>query len=335
MGNALRPQGLIERLEIRRLMAADLSTTLTFAPGAYSPGDMVSGSFTVRNSGTTTVTPTFNVSIHLSTDRIYGNADDLTLVNLPVSSDVPAGFSVKVDAVAPVPNVVPGTAYYVAVKIDSGNTVAESNENNNVTITDLAAIQIVNSSGVLPILGTDAADRITVSHAPGVITVDINGVKANYSTNKVTSVAVYSGAGDDYVTIGNGNTKSYVYGGDGNDTLIGGDGNDSLSGGANKDRIYGAQGNDDLRGNGGNDALFGQDGIDRLFGGDGNDWLDGGSSNDRLQGDAGNDTMYGQSGNDHFYAKADGGIDSLIGGSGTDDARVDAGDIVNTIELLS
>src|SRR4051812_17459637 len=164
-------------------MAADLSTSLSFASGAYKTGDMVSGSFTVRNTGTSAVTPTFNVAVHLSTDKIYGNADDLTLVNVPVSTDIPAGISASINASAPMPNLVaPGTAYYVAVKIDSGNTVAESNENNNVTITDLAPIQILNSSGVLPILGTDAADTITISHTTSTVTVKINSSTTNYPT---------------------------------------------------------------------------------------------------------------------------------------------------------
>jgi Ca2+-binding RTX toxin-like protein len=316
-------------------MSADLTGSLSFKPGAYKTGDMVNGSFTLQNAGSSTVTTNFNVAVHLSTDRTYGNADDLSVINIPVTTDIPGHISATFTATAPLPAIAPGTAYYVAIKIDSANKVAESNESNNYIIGDLAAIQVVNSSGALPVLGTDNADKIVVSKAPGVITVEMNGVKTNYSTNTVTTVIVLSGAGDDSVTIGDGITNDYVYGGDGNDTIVGGNGNDSLSGGANKDRIYGAQGNDVLRGNGGNDALFGQDGIDRLFGGAGNDWLDGGSSNDRLQGDANNDTMYGQGGNDHFYAKADGGIDSLIGGSGTDDARRDAGDIVNTIEILS
>ncbi|HTL28371.1 MAG TPA: calcium-binding protein [Tepidisphaeraceae bacterium] len=316
-------------------MSADLTGSLSFKPGAYKTGDIVSGSFTLQNLGSSTITSSFNVAIHLSTDKTYGNADDLSLANIPVSTDIPGHLSVNFSADAPLPAIAPGTAYYVAIKLDSANKVAESNESNNYLITDLAAIQVVNSSGALPVIGTDNADKIIVSKAPGVITVEMNGTKTNYSTNVVTTVIVLSGAGDDSVTIGNGITNDYVYGGDGNDTIVGGDGVDTLSGGANKDRLYGAQGNDVLRGNGGNDALFGQDGVDRLFGGTGNDWLDGGSSNDRLQGDSDNDTMYGQSGNDHFFAKADGGIDSLIGGSGTDDAQRDSGDIVNSIEVLS
>jgi len=335
VGNASRAHSLIESLESRQLMSADLTGSLNFKPGAYKAGDIISGGFTIQNAGSSTVTSSFNIAIHLSTDRTYGNADDLSIVNIPVSTDIPGHLSATFTADAPLPNIVPGTAYYVAIKIDSANKVAESNESNNYIITDLAAIQIVDASGALPVLGTDNADKIVVSKAPGVITVEINGTKTNYSTNKVTTVVVLPGAGDDSVTIGNGITHDYVYGGDGNDTIVGGDGDDSLSGGANKDRLYGAQGNDVLRGNGGNDALFGQDGVDRLFGGTGNDWLDGGSSNDRLQGDSDADTMYGQSGNDHFFAKNDGGKDSLIGGSGTDDAQRDSTDIVNTIETLT
>lgn len=125
-----------------------------------------------------------------------------------------------------------------------------------------------------------------------------------------------------------------IYGMDGNDVILGGDGDDSLVGNANKDWIEGGAGNDVLRGYGGKDTLYGEDGIDKLYGGDGDDYLFGGSSNDRLQGDAGNDMLFGQKGDDHFYAKNDGGIDRLYGDDGTDDARVDANDILNRIEII-
>lgn len=325
----------IEQLELRRFLAADLSSTLNIQPGAYHPGDIISGSYTLRNNGPTTVTATFNIDIHLSKDRTYGNSDDLTVISVPVSADIPGNASFSFPASYPVPNLVGNQAYYVGIKVDSNNTVAESNEGNNLSFTDLAAIQILSDSGVLPIVGTDGDDSITVSHTSSTVTVKINDTVSNYSTSEVTSVACYSGDGNDTVIIGNGNTTSYVYGGYGNDTIYGGDGNDSLLGGANKDRIYGGNGNDALRGNGGNDALFGQSGIDRLYGGTGNDWLDGGSSNDRLQGDSDQDTLWGQSGNDHFFAQ-DGVFDSLIGGTGdADDAHYDHGlDFTNTIETL-
>ena len=79
--------------------------------------------------------------------------------------------------------------------------------------------------------------------------------------------------------------------------------------------------------------LYGEAGLDRLYGYDGNDWLEGNSSNDRLEGGAGLDTMLGQKGDDHFFAK-DGEIDQLFGGDNTDDARVDAGDVLATLETL-
>jgi Ca2+-binding RTX toxin-like protein len=142
--------------------------------------------------------------------------------------------------------------------------------------------------------------------------------------------ALYGGPGDDTVYGSSGNDK--LFGDDGADKVLGEDGDDYLSGGAQKDSMFGGLGNDRLNGNGGNDRLFGEAGLDRLYGYDGNDWLEGNSSNDRLEGGAGLDTMLGQKGNDHFFAN-DGENDQLFGGDGTDDATVNAGDLLSSIEV--
>ena len=158
------------------------------------------------------------------------------------------------------------------------------------------------------------------------------GAGDDYLIGSKNDDAMYGGVGDDVLIAGPGADR--VFGDDGADKLLGDDGDDYLSGAAQKDTLEGGLGNDRLNGNGGNDRLFGNAGIDRLYGYDGADWLDGGSSNDRLEGGGGLDTMLGQKGNDHFFAK-DSEVDQLFGGDGTDDAAINSGDVVATIEVTT
>lgn len=321
--------GLIESLEPRRMLTADLAASMSVTVKGYNPGDIIDGSFTLKNLGTSTIKTGFTVDFRLSNNTTYGDSDDQGDVQVPVSLHIPPGtYPVAVQVQIPVPiNIKPGS-YYIVGKVDSGNTVKETNENNNVFSTaNLGAITI-NSGGPTMVEGTSAADTIIVSSSNGKIAVKINGKSTTYNG----SVSIDGGAGNDSITIGDGVSGISVNGGDGDDYIVDGDGSNTLSGGAGKDKIYGGEGNDRLNGNGGNDKLFGEGGADRLYGGDGNDYLDGGSSNDRLEGDAGDDTMYGQSGDDKFYAKDNTGHDQLFGGSGTDSAQTDGLDTKSSIE---
>jgi hypothetical protein len=114
-------------------------------------------------------------------------------------------------------------------------------------------------------------------------------------------------------------------------TLRGTLGSDVLVGTPGDDVIYGLWGNDVIRGRGGNDLVVGGRGNDRLGGGHGRDRLVGGpgrdalvgaEGNDRLRGDAGRDVVSGRGGAD-FIAARDGERDTLHGGPGRDEGRID------------
>lgn len=319
----------VETLERRQLLTADLAATMSVTVKGYNPGDMIAGSFTLKNLGTSTIKTAFTVDLRLSNNTTYGDSDDQGDLQIPVTTHIPPGtFPVAVQVQIPVPVNIPAGNYYIVGKVDSGNTVKETNEKNNVFSTaDLGAITI-NSGGPTTVEGTSAADTIIVASSGGKTVVKINGKSTTYSG----TVSIDGGAGNDSITIGDGVSGISVNGGDGDDYIVDGDGSNTLSGGAGKDKIYGGEGNDRLNGNGGNDKLFGEGGADRLYGYDGNDYLDGGSSNDRLEGGAGDDTMYGQSGDDKFYAKDTTGHDQLFGGSGTDSAQTDSIDVKSSIE---
>lgn len=78
---------------------------------------------------------------------------------------------------------------------------------------------------------------------------------------------------------------TYIYAGDGNDSVSGANGDDVLYGDGGNDTIYGGNGNDEIYGGTGNDSLNGGAGSDTYYfnAGDGNDVVsDGSGSNDSL-----------------------------------------------------
>ena len=132
-------------------------------------------------------------------------------------------------------------------------------------------------------------------------------------------------------------TESHVSG-----TLVGGDLDDDFRVFANLD-----EGNSTMVGNGGNDKLIAGDYTDSLDGGAGNDMLNGGYGNDTITGGPGQDTIQGDAtsttcgywsytckipfGNDVINAR-DGEADNVDCGVGTDQAIVDAIDVVANCE---
>lgn len=174
----------------------------------------------------------------------------------------------------------------------------------------------LDGAGILNITGTGRADRILVSIAAGLLSVDFDGDIRNFDASTIASIMVDAGLGNDFVSLGNYNGTSTILGGDGNDTIIGGAGKDSLIGGSGADSIDGAGGNDFIDGEQDNDTLLGGDGVDRIFGGDGRDRLCGGNGNDLCDGETGRDSVNGNGGNDQL-AGGDGN-DLVDGGSGND-----------------
>jgi Ca2+-binding RTX toxin-like protein len=168
-----------------------------------------------------------------------------------------------------------------------------------------------------------------------------------------SAVAASEVVGDDGNNTLVGTSKAdQLYGRGGDDTLDGRGGNDDLDGGPGADTFRGGPGNDavsytgtaavkvtlDGRRNDGaageNDnvgsdveAVYGADGDDTLTGTRRPETLDGGPGDDRIDGRGGVDGLYGGAGDDDIDA-ADGDIDTVDCGPGTDTVRVDAGDSV-------
>jgi hypothetical protein len=149
-----------------------------------------------------------------------------------------------------------------------------------------------------------------------------------------------SSAADHLAAFG-GDDHVHAYGGA--DCVSAGAGNDEIELGLGDDAGLGRGGHDLLDGGPGNDVLYGGLGADRLFGGDGDDLLaddavdrardvlDGGAGNDELRAGLGADVLLGGDGDDELHA-ANGAIDELDCGAGTDRAFADRGDVVTGCE---
>jgi Ca2+-binding RTX toxin-like protein len=158
------------------------------------------------------------------------------------------------------------------------------------------------------------------------------------------------------VTLGAGQDRLEVRGGDANDTLAWGSRGVALNGDGDRDVTFrgveqiggtGGAGNDLLTAAGGFGAgtaftrafgASGFDGDDRVIGGRGNDFLEGDAGSDRLVGGAGLDRLLGGDGRDRLLGRSGGdhleggpGRDEMLAGLGRDllDARDGIGELVH------
>jgi Ca2+-binding RTX toxin-like protein len=141
--------------------------------------------------------------------------------------------------------------------------------------------------GVLTVEGTESSDRIALrlrAGNPGTLQVDVGddgSAEFNFDRERVTSITVAAGAGNDLVRIDDSNgafTNSIPT------TIAGDDGNDFLLGGAGAERLVGGAGVDSIDGNGGNDLALMGAGDDVFI------W-DPGDGSDTVEGQDGTDTM--------------------------------------------
>ena len=185
------------------------------------------------------------------------------------------------------------------------------------------------SAGTLTVLGTAAADTITLSLVGGTtirVTESVGSLVSNFALASVSKIVVKTGAGNDSLTISTNIARpASILGESGNDTLHAGNGNDTMDGGPGNDKLYGWGGDDSINGGSENDSVYG---------GSGNDTLDGGTGADSLDGSNGTDTV--------TYASRISAIDAyieLVPGSGTAFTKagrcVSDGDVFSGVEKLT
>ena len=190
-------------------------------------------------------------------------------------------------------------------------------------------------------MGTSNAEVITATITNNVLSIVNGNTTKSYYAPEFSQLNIDARAGNDLVDVSTLSIRTYLFGGDGDDTLKGGSGRDTLTAGAGKNYLYGGAGFDRLNCSGGRDSLYGQAGNDRLYGNGGDDYLDGGGNIDRLFGGSGNDTLigggsndklYGEDGNDRLIGNA--GHDILDGAAGTDTAKAEDDDSLVNIETI-
>jgi hypothetical protein len=158
--------------------------------------------------------------------------------------------------------------------------------------------------GLLTVTGSDADDVIALrlrAGDPDVLEVDVGDDRSaefSFRRDKISSLAVDGGGGNDRIRIddGNGAFTTVIP-----TTIDGGAGNDTLLGGAGAETLLGGDGNDAIDGNGGNDSA-------QLGAGDDTFIWDPGDGSDSIEGQAGTDTMLfnGASGPEQVTLSANG-----------------------------
>lgn len=160
---SLRRNSLIEResptaeaLEPRTMLAADLSASLAYTSGTYYPGMSIAAARLTELNVGGDAADGYSSRIVLSTDRTYGNEDDVELESLTRSGSPLAGGGVEhSDRTLTIPGTAVNGRYYVIVRSDSGDAVTENSEANNTWIS--AAANVVVERAVVSVTATDRA----------------------------------------------------------------------------------------------------------------------------------------------------------------------------------
>ncbi|MEH2565659.1 CARDB domain-containing protein [Bradyrhizobium sp. AZCC 2289] len=109
----------------------DLSVSNFTAPASGSGGDQVQVGWTVTNLGTVTTAASQWVDrVILSTDAVFGNADDVTLAEFAHSGSLAAGQSYGSSQTVTLPLQKDGN-FYITVRTDAGGAVVEPDTQSN------------------------------------------------------------------------------------------------------------------------------------------------------------------------------------------------------------
>src|SRR6185295_6238775 len=119
----------------------DLVVTMaTPTPLSIAPGRNVSVTTTIRNQGGQAA-GAFDVGLYLSTNATFENGTDQLLASRRVVSGLPAGAVSTAPMIATIPSSLAAGSYFLIVRADTGDEVAEASETNNVLAT--SAVQVV------------------------------------------------------------------------------------------------------------------------------------------------------------------------------------------------
>jgi GEVED domain/Secretion system C-terminal sorting domain/CARDB/Domain of unknown function DUF11 len=108
-------------------------TNLNIQTPSVLQGQVLNYSIDIKNIGSGNATGNFTVKAYFSTDNVL-SADDTQNGVIP-TGNFAAGFSVsQVPGASNIPTTFPVGKYFLILKVDSDNQIAESNENNNTVV---------------------------------------------------------------------------------------------------------------------------------------------------------------------------------------------------------
>ena len=117
-------------------------SNMTNLPSQATAGTQVDFNFDLNNIGNATATGAYTIGMYLSSDQSF-SVDDALVGEVPTGG-TPVGTIAAVPAAIAIPANTANGAYYLLLVADTGNTIAESNENNNMVT---AAITVGTSTG--------------------------------------------------------------------------------------------------------------------------------------------------------------------------------------------
>ncbi|MCC6322169.1 MAG: hypothetical protein IT438_12120 [Phycisphaerales bacterium] len=135
---------LLEPMEPRRLLAADLVGSVTHTGGTFYPGmSLPTITLETLNLGDAAAAGD-RIRLVLSTDREYGNGDDVELAVLdrPPTEPVGAGQSSQRTVNPTVGPSIPSGSYHLIARMDALGAIDETGEDNNTWTSDTANIII-------------------------------------------------------------------------------------------------------------------------------------------------------------------------------------------------
>ena len=151
-------------------------TVIQLGRDHYDAGDSVFVSVRASNAGTAPA-PDFPAAVYLSTDRVI-TPDDTLLARVTVPGVAPQRNTSAAATVRLPPDLARG-AYYVLVRLDDPDTVAETDETNNVNIDRFTANRVFEGPDLIAV---DAENEDPVTEPGGRVTVEyevINGGRSD------------------------------------------------------------------------------------------------------------------------------------------------------------
>ncbi len=220
-----------------RAAAPDLAVgTVDFRAGTYTLGLPIDLTVNLTNQGTANLAAgqSYSIEVHLSIDSVWGNGDDLIVATVAENGGLSAGADLDRSISSLVPSGVAEGDYSLAVFVDSGDSIFEASEANNlwwsagpaVTLTS-SLVLTFNGSSVARYTDANGVDVAVALRGPGHGEVHIeDGEPARievYNSTERSSLSISTQSKTNETTIGDIHVNGSLRGIDGRSTDLSGD----------------------------------------------------------------------------------------------------------------